>query len=116
MVEVNTVAANYSRDSGRIIEYRFGDGTGGLISFHDHRVELYRTDPGIQIVTGTPDSDTMIEDLYSKINSDGDRDVLDGLLIRAGYRWRCGVDTTIVTCGWMNTAGDNACGGCGTAR
>lgn len=54
------VANAHAGPGERIVEFSFPDGTGGLISFHTetaqlpNRVEVYRTDPSIEVVGAQP--------------------------------------------------------------
>ncbi len=49
-----TARASKLRPAETVVEFTFPDGTGGLMSFIDGRIELYRTDAGV-IVEVTKD-------------------------------------------------------------
>lgn len=68
--------------------------------------------------TGSNDIDTIITNLYSNADNDGDHSALETILIRAGYQWRCHTTKTAGDreCGWVNRASDSECGACGSAR
>lgn len=48
-INLNGPANQYAAPDERIVEFTFPDGSGGLISFCNNHIEIYRTDPSVTV-------------------------------------------------------------------